>query len=459
MKERLNKKEMLGYGSASLADSLSYNFIATYFLFFLTTAVGISPAVAGVITVVGAIWDGCINPIVGYFSDHIRTTMGRRRPLIFLASIPLGIVLVLAYTNFSFVPMAIKPYYYGGLLLLFWLSYTSFLVPYLALASSYTTDYDERTTLRFIASLFNMFGNIVVFLLPSLTVDWLQSRGFSLTGAWSTVGGLMGLISFTTIFITVIASKNKDLPCEKTEITARFNLMEIFREYFSLFALKPLLKLIVGSIASLITYSILLANLVYFLTYNMGCSALWQSIFLTVRPVASIFLLPLMARLTAKIDKRGTYILFSGTGIVGLLILRFTGIETYGGVMVYMLMLTLCTATYWALFPSMYLDVGDYDLLKTGKRRQATILSFQGLVEAVASGIGTMLLGLLLQHAGFDGEAAIQTAKAQEWIFNCATLVPSCFLIIAVIAILLYPLTREVHAGIMEQIKSRQEES
>lgn len=453
--ERLSMKDKLGYGSASLADSLSYNFIATYFMFFLTTAVGIRPATAGMITVIGAVWNGFINPVIGYFADHIRTSWGRRRPLILLSSVPLALTLLFAFTELSFVPEESRPFYYGILLMLFWLSYTGFLVPYLALASEYTADYDQRTILRFFASLFNMAGALVNFLVPSVTVEWLQDLGCSLSIAWSLVGGLIGVICFISVLVTFLVSKKKDPPCGDTGSGDGFSPVAVFREYLSLFSLGPIRQLIVASIAALICYSIMLADMVYFLTYNMKCTALQLSLFMSLRAVFGIMLLPLVARLTVRIDKRGAFGLLSAAGIAGMVVLRMAGIRSVAGILCYMLAVTLCTAIYWSLMPSMYLDVCDYDRLKTGKQRQATIVSFQGLVEAVSGGIGTMLLGFLLQNAGFDGSAPVQTPSAAEWIFNCTTVVPSVFLIIAIIAVWRYPLTRSAHREIMEKIGER----
>jgi Na+/melibiose symporter and related transporters len=71
------------------------------------------------------------------------------------------------------------------------------------------------------------------------------------------------------------------------------------------------------------------------------------------------------------------------------------------------------------------------------------ILSFQGLVEAFAACIGGQILGVILQIAGFDGNAAAQTASALTWIENSATVLPMIFMVIAIIALYKYPLRRE----------------
>ena len=95
------------------------------------------------------------------------------------------------------------------------------------------------------------------------------------------------------------------------------------------------------------------------------------------------------------------------------------------------------------MMPAIFYDMCDYDRSVTGKKREAMILSFQGLVEAVAVGIGGQILGTVLQMAGFDGNGTSQTPVAMTWIENSATVLPMIFFIIASIALYKYPLTRE----------------
>ena len=145
--------------------------------------------------------------------------------------------------------------------------------------------------------------------------------------------------------------------------------------------------------------------------------------------------------------------LFFIIAAAGMCILRYTGITIMPEVLIYMVFVCCGTCIYWDLMPSIYYDICEYDQLKNGRNRQGTIVSFQGLVEALALGLGSLILGVLLQIAGFDGEASVQTKTAMEWIFNCTTVVPVIFLIIASIAIYKYPLTKEMHEDIKRKLQ------
>lgn len=451
---KLSVKENLGYGSASLGDAAAYGFIGTFLMFFLTTVAGIEPATAGILTAVGAVWNALINPVIGYCADKVNTRFGRRRPVILAFSIPLGITMFLLFTKID-LPDMVRPVYYGIMLMLFWTSYTGYFVPYLALGVEYTSDYDDRTILRLYASLFNMIGSIFAMVLPTMVVKLLMSRGLTLAEAWSATGAFVGSVTFLSILITVLVSGNKDRPADVPDKkkTEGFSLPAIFREYISVARLKPMKYLVIASIASLVCYQIIMSDLVYFLTYNLRFGATHISLFLLVRSLAGMVLIPVVGKIALAIDKRNTMIIFFLLGIGGMFFVRFVSLPEVPMLIAYVIFTCFCTCVYWDLMPSIYYDICEYDQLVNGRNRQATIVSFQGLVEAVALGIGSLILGVILQLGGFDGSAATQTIGAMKWIFNCTTAIPVLFLIIAALAIHKYPITKSVHEDIQRQLK------
>lgn len=436
--------EKLGYGIASLGDAISYGFVGTFFLFFLTTVAGISPAIAGVIVAIGSVWNAVFNPIMGYFADKVNTRFGRRRPLIFIFSIFLGITLFLMFTNIN-IPTTAKSLYYGFMMILFWSSFTGFFVPYSALGVDYAADYDERTSIRSFASFFNMVGNLFCMVMPTMIVSFLESLGLDSSQAWSATGGFLSAITVISIVVTAIVSKTKDLPIEihNEESGDKHIILNIFKEYISIAKIKPMRYLIAASLFSLIVYTMIMSNLIYYLTYNKELSPVEISMCLFSRSVLGILFIPIMGKISEKFDKRIALIGCYVVGVAGMIVLRFVTIESLAGIMVYMLFVTICTAIYWQLMPSIFYDICEYDKATTGKRREATILSFQGLVEAIAVGIGGQLLGMILQLAGFNGSGATQTATALVWIENSATVLPMVFMIAAIFALYKYPLRRE----------------
>lgn len=452
----LSVRDMLGYGAASCSDSIVYSFIGSFLMFYLTTVAGVDPAAAGTISAVGAVWNAFFNPIMGYFSDGVRTRLGRRRPVMMAFALPLAVSMTLLFTDVPFG--AGKNIYYALMLMMSWTCYTGFFVPYLALGAAYTDDYDERTVLRLFASFFNMLGNVAVMTLPTLFASRLEESGMSASGAWTLTSGLLGGISFLMIFVTFISSKEKDPPCETREKRKPSSgIVSIFKEYVSVARLKPMKHLIAASAFALIAYSIVMACMMYYLTYVLRFSSGAISAVLLLRTFAGMALIPVTGRLALKIDKRRTLILFNAIGAAAMVAVRFAGADTVPTLALFILGATCCTLIYWQIMPGIYYDVSDYDRLETGKNRQGTIVSFQGLVEAAASGAGSLILGCIMHFAGFDGSADVQTPLALSWIKTCTTIVPIIFLALESIAVFRYPITREKHAEIIKELNGRQD--
>ena len=421
----MKKSDKLGYSIASTGDAIAYTFIGTFLMFFLTTVAKIDPAKAGVISAVGAIWNAIFNPFMGYFSDKVRTRFGKRRPVMLAFSIPLGVSLFLLYTVVP-LPENLKAIYYGLILMLFWTSYTGFFVPYLALGAEYTTNYDDRIVLRLYASFFNMMGILICMFSPTLLIDLLKSKGMETSHAWSLTAGMLGLIIMSVIFITVHLSKSKDLPCSKADAPAKDD-----------------------------SNAILMSDMLYFMTYNLRFSPKLIALLLLFRPLIAVAFIPLVGRIAIKTDKRLAIIAFYSLGIALMVLLHFIGIESKFTIALYVLALMLCTCIYWQLMPAIYYDVCDYDQLHSGKSRQGTIVSFQGLIEAVAVGAGSLILGTLLKVSGFDGNATMQNAETLARIESSTTIIPVMFLAVAAISIYLYPITKRAHEEILRDLAKK----
>lgn len=446
----------LGYASASFGDAATYSFVNTFLLFFLTTVAGIKPAAAGTIIIVGSVWNTIINPVIGYLSDNCASKWGRRRPFLAIMAPALGASAFMLFTALDIIP-AIKPLYYGAILTIFWTAFTGFFIPHLALGAEYTQDYHERTDLRSYASVANMTGTLIGMVLPSLVSDFFVGKGLSLEAAWSCTGALVGITSTASILITVRASKGRDLPCaqEGRGIFPKIRFRDLFREYFEVIKLKPVIFLMLTSLFTLICNAMLSSDLMYYFTYNQNMEAKQISLMFLYKTVIAILLILVVKQVSRKTDRRTALMLDFIVGAAGLTMMFFAGADSPFMLFVFMLFVTISTSIYWQLMPAIIYDVCEYDELETGHQRQGVIVSLQGLVEALAAGIGAQLLGIVLQLAGFDGNAAVQTESALKAVELSVTVLPAVFLIFALVCMKKYPITRARFEEIQRQLAER----
>ena len=65
------------------------------FMFFLLTAFGMDPFLAGLLGGLPRIFDAITDPIMGFITDNTKSKWGRRRPYIFVGAILSGVLFAL----------------------------------------------------------------------------------------------------------------------------------------------------------------------------------------------------------------------------------------------------------------------------------------------------------------------------------------------------------------------------
>ncbi|WP_439655313.1 MFS transporter [Waterburya agarophytonicola] len=113
----------------------------------------------------------------------------------------------------------------------------------------------------------------------------------------------------------------------------------------------------------------------------------------------------------------------------------------------------------WSMIP----DVVDLDELNTGKRREGIFYSFMVFMQKLGLALALFVIGIALEWSGFveriPGEAIpIQPESALFAIRVAIAPLPTLFLIVGIILTYFYPITKQVHADIIRQLKARKEE-
>lgn len=123
-----------------------------------------------------------------------------------------------------------------------------------------------------------MIGTLFSMAMPTMLVDFFEKQGMTTDRSWTIMAAMLGIITSVSIIITVIASKDKDhtkvFKSENAKPKEKLSIIEMFREYLQVLALKPMKWLLIVALFFLIAYAILLSDLVYLLTYNAGLSGM-----------------------------------------------------------------------------------------------------------------------------------------------------------------------------------------
>ena len=147
--------------------------MGVFILFYYKQVLGLSGTLTGLAIAISIIWDGISDPMIGAWSDRLRSRIGRRHPLMIAAVIPMAAGFVMLYGPPGSV-LSDQGQLFTWLLisiLLVRTALTFFMVPYLALGAEITNDYHARSQLAgmrtimawFIGTLASATGLIFLF--------------------------------------------------------------------------------------------------------------------------------------------------------------------------------------------------------------------------------------------------------------------------------------------------------
>ncbi|MDB9483125.1 MFS transporter, partial [Dolichospermum circinale CS-537/05] len=77
--KKLDLKTKLAYGAGDLGPAITANIAVFYMMVFFTNVAGIPAGLAGSILMIGKIWDGINDPMVGMLTDKTQSRRWGRR--------------------------------------------------------------------------------------------------------------------------------------------------------------------------------------------------------------------------------------------------------------------------------------------------------------------------------------------------------------------------------------------
>jgi len=88
----------LGFGFTSVVETTKFQVYEYFLIFYYVDVLGLAGSLAGLAVAIAAIGDAVFDPLIGSYSDSIRSRFGRRHLLMYLAILPTGIFLYLLFT-------------------------------------------------------------------------------------------------------------------------------------------------------------------------------------------------------------------------------------------------------------------------------------------------------------------------------------------------------------------------
>ncbi len=135
-----------GYGAGQGVESISVTLINTFFFFYITNVCGLSGTLTGIAMFLALAIDAVADPVVGSISDNLSTSWGRRLPVMAASLIPVAVTTGLLFSIPHFSGMILFAYTLT-LSIAFRIALSGFIIPYMSLGAELSRNYDERSTI------------------------------------------------------------------------------------------------------------------------------------------------------------------------------------------------------------------------------------------------------------------------------------------------------------------------
>ena len=444
----------------TLADAIGRMMIV------LNLGLGMNPALVGLLGALPRLTDAITDPLMGYISDNTRSRWGRRRPYMFVGAISVAIVFTLLWQlpegkseNWYFV------YFLAGSLI-FFLAYTVYATPWVALGYELTPDYHERTRLMGVQ---NFFGNIAYMISPYfLAIMYLPVFGDVVTGA----GYLAIIIAVVVISLGVLPAiflreRFKDIAAAETEgEVVGSAVWQVIKNFFIAFgktlSFKPFLKLCVATFLVFNGFILIAAFQSYVIIYyvfegDQAAGAVFVGHSGLVQAISALLVIALVTWLATKIGKRRAFYISTGISMIGYVLKWFCYTpDNPWLVLIPAPLMAFGLAGLFTLMPSMVADVVDADEINTHERREGMYGSIFWWVVKLGQSVAILGGGLLLVWTGFDVElGSNQTAEAIRLMRLCDAIIPAAASGIAIWAIASYTITEEKAHEVRMQLEAR----
>lgn len=452
-KDRISFKEKAAYGTGTLVLNLLPAALSI-FAFFLITAFGIDPILAGVLTGLPRLFDALTDPIMGFITDNTKSRWGRRRPYIVVGAILGGTCFALLWQLFPENSQNYTVWYFLLLSLAFTIGNTMYATPFVGLGYEMTSDYKERTRLM-AASQF--MGQIAWMIVPWFWVliadpDLFESQAQGVRQLAIYVAGVCIVLGIVPgLFCKGIDSTHIDNRAEISFRTMASNVMGIFKSISQAFKNTAFVKLCAATFLIFNGFQLVASFSYFIVVFHMfngdyGATGSWPAWFSTVSAFVTAFLvIPVVSWMANKWGKRNAFITSTVLSMIGYS-LKWYGFNPEIPWLMFMPipLMSFGIGGLFTLMLSMTADVCDLDELNNGMpRKEGTFAAIYWLMVKLGQALALVLSGIVLKLVGFDAGMATQTVETMTNLRLADIIIPVITAAFAIVIMWNYDITEK----------------
>ncbi|WP_374562260.1 MFS transporter [Ideonella sp.] len=460
--DRVPMRQKIGYGLGSVIDMWGHWLYPTLAFHVYNVFLGMAPGLISTAQMVKIFIDAASDALFGWVSDNTRTRHGRRRPFILVGGVLAGIGLPLMFAvgrgwsdTEYFIFMLVSTALYVPVM-------SCFNMPWVSLGAEMTPDYHERTSVQSTRNAIQKAPELAMFFAAQFTTlavfNDAHGKPDILLGAQTycaILGAIMVAAAVGVFLLTreryyeavVVGHRQERIPF--TDTLGRTLRCQPFRHV--------LCMVLAYGIGTAMVAALGYYNTVYYVCKgDVALATRWNTAMGAAGMVFGFLGIPFFTMLARRVGKRHAL-----ATVFALAIGAFIGDWWLYDPERPVLQLFACGfvaftgAGFWILYGSTIGDVVDHDELETGQRREGSFSACQSWISKVGIALGVGASGWILQFTGFDSKIPVQSEHAIFMIRILLSGLPVIGLVIALIAILRFPLTEQRMREIRTQLEAR----
>ena len=448
MQPKLSQKIFFAYGFQEFALGFLTTMGVQFMTYFLTDVAIIPAATVATIMLIGRVVDTCDVPIIGMVVERTNLRWGKYRSWLFIAAPLIMVFNLLMFSNFD-VSTPVKIAYLSVSYILAYIFVNFCSTARMSLLPVFTSDPEERSKLSVRrgqgGALSNALRGFITVPLVGLLGAGNQSNGYRYTVI------IYGVVVIIGLYWIAILAKDQDKPQKQnTTVGRQATVKDMLAQ---LVTNKPLLLLVLSNTFLLAATNILTGFNMYYFRYVVGDIGLF-SIYMPIS-FAGMFLgnTVTTALLKKYKNKKTVYII----GIV-IYALGILSVFVFAGNNAVLFIALVTIAQFGAgiangLIPAFFSDTADYGEYKTGKSVRAVNMALVIFPIKLGVLIGGSIATFGLASIGFVAGTTDPTVISG--IRFLATIPNVAVAIVAILAILAYPLSKDKMAEIGAHLKEQ----
>jgi len=458
------------YGFGSIAFGVKDNGFTYLLMIFYNQALGVPAASVGLAIMVALLVDAVADPLIGTWSDNVRSRLGRRHPFMYAAALPIAISYFFLWnppSNFNTTELF---WYLLALSIVIRLCISMYEIPSSALVVDLTENYDARTDFLSYRWFFGWVGGLTISILgfsvflratPDQPTGTLNIEGYSHYGLTAS------LMMFAAILISSLGTQHLVKGFRPAPEKRPFIFSRSGKEVLETLVNRPFLTIAGATLFSYAATGIAAAVLTYFRIYFWELTGDQISLLLVGNFAAVIVALFLAPRLAKAMGKKNAQILLWIAFIIASPAMYWSRLMDWlppnGTEILYWILFassfmnTLLSVCIGTIGSSMLADVVEYSAARTGRHSAGLIFATNTFMLKATSGIGAFGAGIILAYVEFP-EVAKAGQVSQEVLTNFGWTEPAVVMALQLCALALvcaYPITKALHAANLKTLEER----